>query len=110
MVLTVAEATPYNFFWTDPIMTFVLGDEKRPNPNPSTAKLIMMDKIAVLLLKNIKLKSPRVTIAMPIVARILASYWSDIRPARGATITIIMGWATRIKPEDSGSNPLIYWR
>ena len=79
-------------------MELVLGEENNPNPNPRIMRLIIIYSRDVVVLRNMNPKIPMVTIAIPIVAIILGSYLSDNLPAMGVTITMSIGWATRMNP------------
>ncbi len=83
IVFVVADATPRNFFSTEPMMTFIFGDENIPKPVP---RIIAINIIAINgvagLRKNIN-ASPRTKIAMPKVANLRASIMSDHCPASG---------------------------
>ena len=69
----------------------VLGDEKKPNPRPRTARLIRINMSSVLLLRKISITSPAVVKAIPAEATIRGSILSERLPAMGEQITCITG-------------------
>lgn len=98
IVLVVADAIPKYFFSTEPMMTFILGEENIPNPIPSKIAIKIIARIGVAgVRKNIK-ANPKTIIAIPKVANMRASTLSDQRPARSDNIACEMGCTINIKP------------
>ncbi len=91
IVPSVPEATPKNLFSTELIIAFVLGEEKKAKPKPSKIKpRIIYDKFELLFI-IIKIVSPTAVKAIPVEATNLGSILSDIRPARGENVAMIIG-------------------
>ncbi len=110
MVPSVADAVPRNFFSTELITEWVLGEENRPKPTPSKARVPIRYYLEVSFVRKISKIDPTDMIPIPREARILESMRSDIRPEMDATIAISTGWVTRIIPASTGINPFTFCR
>ena len=91
MVPTVADATPRYFLSTELIMAFVLGEENKPKPIPTMARISKRKVGVECSVRKLSKINPPTIIAMPAEARILGSYLSESLPEMEATMAIARG-------------------
>lgn len=63
------EACPYCGFSTDPMMVFMLGEEKRAKPIPTHNRIATIHPRGVAGVRNASKNNPREHMAMPTVAK-----------------------------------------
>jgi hypothetical protein len=80
------------------MMALVFGDEKRANPNPSTARMNMSWIIGVLVVRKLRVISPITMIPMPKEESFAGSIVSERLPAYDEKTAWITGCVTRMKP------------
>ena len=91
------------------MIALVLGEAKRPKPSPRMARPVLMTAMPVSAVIKENRKRPSRDRAIPRDASFQGSKRSESLPAMGVKIAMTMGCATRIRPADCGSRPLIYW-
>ena len=108
IVASVAAATPYVRASTELITAFVLGEEKKAKPKPSTMRLTKMNPMAVFWPKKVSKTSPIVVRDIPAEARICGAILSESLPASGDKIAWTAGMDTKTAPAVCGLKPFVY--
>ena len=98
MVFNVPEAMPSLLFSTEPMTALVLGDEKRPIPDPMTKSLMATSAGVEARFKVLVHKSPAHIRAMPDEANTREPILSESQPLSGDRTAMVTGITKSITP------------
>ena len=105
MLPCVADATPKNCLFTEPMMALVLGEAKNDTPRPDKTSGIMINHKGVPSFKKVSSKTATKDNDIPRAATFLGSNLSDSRPAKGEKKTMTTDMMTSISPASDGEYP-----
>ena len=94
----IPEATPRRWGGTAPMMALLLGEAKRPLPNPTRKSRPMMASGVAWVPRWLNSTSPRAMLAIPAEASTREPMRSESQPLTGETTTMVSGITVSIRP------------